>query len=533
MGNILKLPVGIDDFKKLREAGFYYIDKTGLIQQLLQNWGEVNLFTRPRRFGKTLNMSMLKNFFEIGADSTLFDGLYISQNEKMCEEYMGKYPVVFLSLKGVDGLNFEDAKDNFRQLIGNEAERFSFLRNSEKLSENEKKKYQSLVSLNGGRYTMNGSELTFSLQTLSQLLYRHYGQKTVILIDDRRIEIYWGEQMRRADNENDYLVKYKGEVQELVHWTSDMTWDYGTVYQKESMRTTLSLVHPVDPECAGEVTVQVVGKLTDVKDRPADNEKVYQTVYQPYYVVRKKGTSGIVVKAGEKTTPAVVDKALAIIDMMLEKIPEVAEELVRRGAEVSVFGLLENAYDVPEHRMGYLLATRHVAGYGGEMTNPASSISEANVIRLRTGRYATSYPNEMILVHEFGHAIHLVGMNGLKDQTLADMIRKAYQHASDNGLWPDTYAISNYEEYFATLSTVWFNVMQEGVDGRWDGIRGPVNTREELKTYDPEGYELMKHIYPEKTLPEPWHYNVNIYDIDGKPYKSYDENMKFNWDFIQ
>ena len=170
--------------KKLREAGFYYIDKTGLIQQLLQNWGEVNLFTRSRRFGKTLNMSMLKNFFEIGADSTLFDGLYISQNEKLYEEYMGKYPVVFLSLKGVDGLNFEEAKDNFRQLIGNEAERFSFLRNSEKLSENEKKKYQSLVSLNGGRYTMNGSELTFSLQTLSQLLYRHYGQKVVILIDE-------------------------------------------------------------------------------------------------------------------------------------------------------------------------------------------------------------------------------------------------------------------------------------------------------------------------------------------------------------
>lgn len=177
MGNILKLPVGIDDFKKLREAGFYYIDKTGLIQQLLQNWGEVNLFTRPRRFGKTLNMSMLKNFFEIGADSTLFDGLYISQNEKLCEEYMGKYPVVFLSLKGVDGLNFEDAKDNFRQLIGNEAERFSFLRNSEKLSENEKKKYQSLVSLNGGRYTMNGSELTFSLQTLSQLYTGIMGKK--------------------------------------------------------------------------------------------------------------------------------------------------------------------------------------------------------------------------------------------------------------------------------------------------------------------------------------------------------------------
>ena len=115
------------------------------------------------------------------------------------------------------------------------------------------------------------------------------------------LRFYWGEQMRRADNENDYLVKYKGEVQELVHWTSDMTWDYGTVYQKESMRTTLSLVHPVDPN-AGEVTVQVVGKLTDVKDRPADNEKVYQTVYQPYLCSPQKGTSGIVVKAGENNT---------------------------------------------------------------------------------------------------------------------------------------------------------------------------------------------------------------------------------------
>ena len=163
----------------------------------------------------------------------------------------------------------------------------------------------------------------------------------VILIDDRRIEIYWGEQMRRADNENDYLVKYKGKVQELVHWTSDMTWDYGTVYQKESMRTTLSLVHPVDPECAGEVTVQIVGKLTDVKDRPADNEKVYQTVYQPYYVVRKKGTSGIVVKAGEKTTPAVVDKALAIIDMMLEKICDVSQKL---ALELGTQGLVNIQY---------------------------------------------------------------------------------------------------------------------------------------------------------------------------------------------
>ena len=102
-----KLPVGIEDFEEIRKEGFYYIDKTGFICDLLNNWGKVNLFTRPRRFGKTLNMSMLKNFFEIGADKTLFDGLMISKETALCERYMGKYPVIFISLKGVDGLNFE------------------------------------------------------------------------------------------------------------------------------------------------------------------------------------------------------------------------------------------------------------------------------------------------------------------------------------------------------------------------------------------------------------------------------------------
>ena len=105
MTDLKRLPVGLDDFKKIRENKFYYIDKTMLIEQLLENWGEVNLFTRPRRFGKTLNMSMLKAFFEIGIDTTLFDDLYISKNQALCERYMGKYPVIFLTLKAVDGIN--------------------------------------------------------------------------------------------------------------------------------------------------------------------------------------------------------------------------------------------------------------------------------------------------------------------------------------------------------------------------------------------------------------------------------------------
>lgn len=181
---MLKLPVGIEDFRDIRQQGFYYIDKTKLIEQLLDNWGKVNLFSRPRRFGKTLNMSMLQNFFEIGSDKTLFDGLYISRNQTLCEEYMGKFPVIFLSLKGVEGLTFEEACQCFKQIVGREASRFSFLRDSEHLTVDEKETYQALAKVCDGEYVMSGMNLRFSLKILSQLLYKHYGRKTVILIDE-------------------------------------------------------------------------------------------------------------------------------------------------------------------------------------------------------------------------------------------------------------------------------------------------------------------------------------------------------------
>ena len=179
-----KLPVGLENFQEIEKSGFYYVDKTKLIEQLFENWSKVNLFTRPRRFGKTLNMSMLKSFFEIGADRTLFDGLYISRNQKLCEEYMGKYPVIFLSLKGIDGLSFEAAKYRLTELIGVEAERFAFLADSEKLTENERSKYRAIIHLVNGKYSMDEDMLVSSLQTLSQLLCRHYGQKAMILIDE-------------------------------------------------------------------------------------------------------------------------------------------------------------------------------------------------------------------------------------------------------------------------------------------------------------------------------------------------------------
>ena len=184
MAATLKLPVGIEDFKEIRRQGFYYIDKTRLIEQLLDSWGKVNLFTRPRRFGKTLNMSMLRNFFTVGTDQTLFDGLHISQRRDLCDEYMGRFPVVSLTLKGVDGLTFEKAKNKLLKLVALEADRFDFLKNSDKLTDNEKQRYGALVRMQAGKYAMDEDTLESALQTLSELLYRHYGQKVIILIDE-------------------------------------------------------------------------------------------------------------------------------------------------------------------------------------------------------------------------------------------------------------------------------------------------------------------------------------------------------------
>ena len=174
-----KLPVGIDSFEKLRREDFYYVDKSRMIVDLMANWGEVNLFTRPRRFGKTLNMSMLKCFFEIGTDKSLFDGLAVSKEKELCEKYMGKYPVVFVSLKGVDGLTFEDAYRRLRGIIREEALRLSFLKSSEKLDEDDLRSFLRILSEQDTSADMVGS-----LRMLCTLLEKHYGQKPILLIDE-------------------------------------------------------------------------------------------------------------------------------------------------------------------------------------------------------------------------------------------------------------------------------------------------------------------------------------------------------------
>ena len=177
MANTLNLPVGIDDFSKLRKSDFYYVDKTRLIEQLLYRWSEVTLFTRPRRFGKTLNMSMLRSFFEIGTDKSLFDGLYISGNKELCDAYMGKYPVIFLSLKGVDGLDFTTARRMLCAILKNELDRHYYLKTSDALTDEDRTLFTKMLQ-------ETDENIEDSLRMLSKLLFKHFGQKVVILIDE-------------------------------------------------------------------------------------------------------------------------------------------------------------------------------------------------------------------------------------------------------------------------------------------------------------------------------------------------------------
>lgn len=174
-----RLPIGIENFEKLRTENFYYVDKTNLIKELLDHWAEVNLFTRPRRFGKSLNMSMLRNFFEFGGNRALFQNLKISEETTLCEKFMGKFPVVSLSLKGMNAETYEKACGMARQVIRSEARRFQYLLESERLTPYDKEVFISLLQADMGE-----DVLCSSLKTLSELLEKHHGCKVILLIDE-------------------------------------------------------------------------------------------------------------------------------------------------------------------------------------------------------------------------------------------------------------------------------------------------------------------------------------------------------------
>lgn len=179
MAGLKKLPIGIENFEEMRREDFYYVDKSHVIEQLLTQWGKVNLFTRPRRFGKSLNMSMLQSFFEIGKDKTLFDGLRISDNQELCEKYQGKFPVVSVSLKGINGATYEEARRFLIKTINEEARRLSVLSDSTELDETD---HELLIQLK--KKEMTNDSLVYSIRELTELLEKHYGRKVIVLIDE-------------------------------------------------------------------------------------------------------------------------------------------------------------------------------------------------------------------------------------------------------------------------------------------------------------------------------------------------------------
>lgn len=208
-----RLPMGIENFMEIRTQQFYYIDKTKMIKDLLENIGKVNLFTRPRRFGKTLNMSMLKYFFQAGSDAALFDGLDISIEKELCDEYMGKFPVVFVSLKDVSGNNFSEAADMLRSVIGTEASRFPFLMQSSRLTEMERRQYKALINVNDyGEYTMSNILLSDSLSLLSHLLQKHYGKNAILLIDEYDVPLEKAYQNGYYDRMAEFIKKIFGKA---------------------------------------------------------------------------------------------------------------------------------------------------------------------------------------------------------------------------------------------------------------------------------------------------------------------------------
>lgn len=298
---ILKLPVGIENFEDIRRSGFYYIDKTMFIEQFLNTWSEVPLFTRPRRFGKTLGMSMLRSFFEIGTDKSLFDGLYISQNKSLCDEHMGKYPVIFISLKDVEGLSYDEAFQVFSRIIGNEISKFSFLAESDKLTVLEKEQFKGLLHIEKGKFIFDKDTFTASLKLLSQLLYKHYGQKVVILIDEYDVPLdkayqngYYHEMVSlirglfgQALKTNDYL--------QFAILTGCLRISKESIFTGLNNFEVVSIMDSMYDECFGftDKEVQKIFKYFNLSEHYADIREWYDgyhfgntDIYCPWDVIR-------------------------------------------------------------------------------------------------------------------------------------------------------------------------------------------------------------------------------------------------------
>lgn len=323
-------------------------------------------------------------------------------------------------------------------------------------------------------------------------------------INDRDIEVYFDGDFEfgKAPKASEFSVTVNGKPIELED-------RYGRDGSVHFCRMTTIRMQEKLP-CDDTADIQVSYKKT-----------VLPVPFEDYYKYKLISKSGVPVKGsatliwGEKT----VARAAELVDIQLSASPEIAAQMVESGASLCIFGKGENAYHIPEHRSGYNVGSLYVEGFGGI----TCSITEANVWHWHSENesrpdpeYSTHYRNENILIHEFGHGVKIAGIDRMEDRSLYTEFQMLYRHAKYAGLWPNTYAISNSDEYFATLSAIWFNVMNEcHADDGWDGTRGPINTRRELYNYDIDAYKFFSKIYPHRDLDGGWTPVPNLYKVTG------------------
>ena len=319
-----------------------------------------------------------------------------------------------------------------------------------------------------------------------------------ILKERNYLEIRWDQEVQNSIETDNYILK-NGENEFQL-----LTGNWNTMYFDGYALSSIGFDGTVDE--SQPITLEIVeGNTIEDTDGNSAEPVTYDVDYENYYTQFYTSETGIVVKASDNVQPDSLAAAADQIDHMLGKTENgIAARMAEYGASMALYGPDENAYFIPEHRSAWDPDMYEVEGYGGnEYNGGVSSIAEKNVIRVLGGENQTGYRNENILVHEFGHSVKSLGMDLLEDQSLHDEFMALYNSRRALGMWPNTYAISNADEFFATMCTIWFSVMEESPD--WtDGVRGPVNTREDLLKYDPETYAFFDKIFPEDFLDDPW-----------------------------
>lgn len=330
------------------------------------------------------------------------------------------------------------------------------------------------------------------------------------MINSTDMELYWNQEVTGADEDVNFSITVDGKENKIYSYTWDGYYtERGIVYYNpkssenpdgfDTPKTSIRLTDPIeDLNNLPDIQVTVAGdKIKSRSGAYAPQQVITVDTYEPFYQQEIIMDCGVKILGSENVKPEAMTKASEMLEVILAN-DEIAKRMGNYGCMLGLYGDGEIAYDIPEHRFEYDEAYLYVEGFGGTQL---ASIKDANVLRLRSGSYTTGYPNESILTHEFAHTVKNYGLTYAQQQKVDEV----YYSAIQSGKWANSYAGSNPDEYFATISAMWFNAMDDTWDGQWDGVRGPINTRNELKVYDRDAYDMLSEIYvSDRYLPEPW-----------------------------